>query len=144
MVVDRAAPQCDWFWKGLRGDGSARSFLQHGCVPGPDLELDRRVLSSAPTQHCRRRKRGPHTDHAIGRSRGGLSTKINAVVDENGLPGRLMLTAGQAHDLKAASKLLTGLKCRHVDNSNSPGCCNFGSSTPALICAMFAIMAMFS
>ena len=25
-----------------------------------------------------------------------------------------MLTAGQAHDLKAASELLTGLKCRHV------------------------------
>jgi transposase len=27
---------------------------------------------------------------------------------------RLMLTAGQAHDLKAAPELLAGLKCRHV------------------------------
>jgi IS5 family transposase len=53
-------------------------------------------------------------DHAIGRSRGGLSTKINAVVDENGLPVRLMLTAGQAHDLRAAPQLLAGLRCRHV------------------------------
>jgi len=43
-----------------------------------------------------------------------LSTKINAVVDENGLPVRLMLTAGQAHDLRAAPQLLAGLKCRHV------------------------------
>jgi hypothetical protein len=34
-------------------------------------------------------KRGE--DHAIGRSRGGLSTKINALVDENGLPARLIL-----------------------------------------------------
>jgi hypothetical protein len=33
-------------------------------------------------------------DHTIGRSRGGLSTKINAVVDENGLPVRIMLTPG--------------------------------------------------
>jgi transposase len=43
-----------------------------------------------------------------------LSTKINAVVDENGLPVRLLLTAGQAHDLRAAPQLLAGLKCRHV------------------------------
>ena len=53
-------------------------------------------------------------DHAIGRSRGGLSTKINAVVDKNGLPVRLMLTAGQAHDLRAAPQLLDGLGYRHV------------------------------
>jgi transposase len=52
--------------------------------------------------------------HAIGRSRGGLSTKINAAVDENGLPVRLVLTAGQAHDLRAAPLLLEGLKCRDV------------------------------
>jgi transposase len=35
-------------------------------------------------------------------------------VDENGLPVRLMLTAGQAHDINAAPHLLAGLKCRHV------------------------------
>jgi transposase len=43
-----------------------------------------------------------------------LSTKINALVDENGLPVRLMLAAGQAHNLRAAPHLLEGLKCRHV------------------------------
>lgn len=43
-----------------------------------------------------------------------MSTKINALVDENGLPVRLILTAGQAHDLRAAPHLLDGLKCRHV------------------------------
>jgi transposase len=36
------------------------------------------------------------------------------VVDESGLPRRLMLTAGQAHDLNAAPHLLAGLKCQHV------------------------------
>ena len=43
-----------------------------------------------------------------------MSTKINALVDENGLPVRLVLTAGQAHDLRAAPQLLAGLKCQHV------------------------------
>jgi hypothetical protein len=54
------------------------------------------------------------SNHAIARSRGGLSTKINAVVDENGLPVRLLLTAGQAHNLPGAPQLLAGLTCRHV------------------------------
>ena len=35
---------------------------------------------------------------AVGRSRGGLTSKIHVVVDGNGLPVQLGLTAGQAHD----------------------------------------------
>ena len=34
-------------------------------------------------------------------SRGGLTSKIHAVVDTNGLPVRLALTAGQEHDNRA-------------------------------------------
>ena len=34
-----------------------------------------------------------------------MSTKINALVDENGLPVRILLTAGQSHDLNAAPGL---------------------------------------
>jgi transposase len=33
----------------------------------------------------------------MGRSRGSLTTKIHALVDANGLPIALKLTAGQAH-----------------------------------------------
>lgn len=40
------------------------------------------------------KKGGP--DHAIGRSRGGLSTKINALVDQDGLPLRIVLSADKA------------------------------------------------
>ena len=43
-----------------------------------------------------------------------MSTKINAVVDENGLPVQFSLSAGQAHDLTAAPALIAGLKSRHV------------------------------
>src|SRR6516164_5618152 len=43
---------------------------------------------------------------AIGRSRGGLSTKIHALVDALGNPANLRLTPGQDHDLAGAAALL--------------------------------------
>ena len=45
----------------------------------------------------------------MGRSRGGLTTKIHALVDKNGLPIKLTLTAGQAHDMQAAPELIANL-----------------------------------
>jgi transposase len=42
----------------------------------------------------------------MGRSRGGNTTKIHALVDRNGLPIELKLTAGQAHDGKSAEDML--------------------------------------
>ena len=46
----------------------------------------------------------------MGRSRGGLTSKIHAVVDGNGLPVRLALSPGEAHDNRLAGKLLSRLK----------------------------------
>ena len=43
----------------------------------------------------------------MGRSRGGLTTKIHALVDANGLPIMLKLTEGQAHDGRSAADMLT-------------------------------------
>ena len=42
----------------------------------------------------------------MGRSRGGLTTKIHAVVDANGNPFTLKLTEGQAHDGRSAEDML--------------------------------------
>lgn len=42
----------------------------------------------------------------MGRSRGGLTTKIHALVDANGLPVVLKLTEGQAHDGRSATDML--------------------------------------
>jgi transposase len=42
--------------------------------------------------------------------RGGLTSKIHAVVDGSGLPVRLALTTGEAHDNRLAAKLLSRLK----------------------------------
>lgn len=46
----------------------------------------------------------------MGRSRGGLTSKIHAVVDSNGLPVRLALSPGEAHDVRLAGRLLSRLK----------------------------------
>lgn len=50
----------------------------------------------------------------MGRSRGGLTTKIHALVDALGNPIKLHLTAGQAHDSVAAGTLLDALDRDHV------------------------------
>jgi transposase len=55
----------------------------------------------------RAQKRGTD-DEAIGRSRGGPSTKINAVVDALGNPLRFILTGGQVHDSKQFEALIEG------------------------------------
>ena len=45
-------------------------------------------------------------EQAIGRSKGGLSTKIHARTDALGNPTGFYLTAGQTHDLNGADVLL--------------------------------------
>ena len=42
----------------------------------------------------------------MGRSRGGLTTKIHAIVDGHGLPIALKLTEGQAHDGESGEDML--------------------------------------
>jgi len=50
------------------------------------------------------RKRGDF-EQAIGRSRGGRTTKIHAVADQAGRPIALTVTPGQSHDLAGAAAL---------------------------------------
>ena len=49
-------------------------------------------------------------DQAIGRSRGGLSTKIHTLVDALGNPVGFHLTGGEAHDLVGADELLPDME----------------------------------
>jgi transposase len=48
-------------------------------------------------------------DQAIGRSKGGLSTKIHATCDALGNPTGFHLTAGQRHDLEGSDALMDTL-----------------------------------
>jgi transposase len=50
----------------------------------------------------------------VGRSRGGLTTKIHARVDGQGRPIKILITPGQAHDLTAVEPLLANLKRRTI------------------------------
>lgn len=50
----------------------------------------------------------------MGRSRGGLTTKIHAVVDANGNPITLKLSEGQAHDGRSAADLLDTVQAGHI------------------------------
>src|SRR4051794_17723516 len=55
-----------------------------------------------------RRKRGAQAQ-AIGRSRGGRTTKIHAIVDGCGRPIAIEVTPGQIGDIRVAVALLAGL-----------------------------------
>src|ERR1700704_1479610 len=88
--------------------GEERRFRSHFQVVGERrrqrIHDDRRLYRArSPAQCWRSKKNGPQ---AIGRSRGGLTTKIHALVDALGNPVKLMLTPGQDHDLTCAEPLL--------------------------------------
>lgn len=50
----------------------------------------------------------------MGRSRGGLTTKIHLAVDGSGQPLRMILTGGQRHDAPQAPALLEGTTSEYV------------------------------
>ena len=58
-------------------------------------------------------KRG-NQNQVLGRSRGGLTTKIHMLVDSLGRPLRFALSPGQAHDITEAAKLLDGESADYV------------------------------
>lgn len=71
---------------------------------------------------CRRRSKKnekqeineAQTEQALGRSKGGFTTKIHAAVDALGNPIRLRVTPGQAHDLPQGRPLIEGLEAEAV------------------------------
>jgi transposase len=84
----------------------ARALL---CAHGLDGKLFRRRRRRQYLRQgaslCGRGKRGAFA-HAIGRSRGGRTTKIHALTDDHGRPRTLVITAGNTHDLVGAAEVL--------------------------------------
>jgi transposase len=70
------------------------------CVDG-SIARATRAAAGAP-----KGKKGEPSDHALGRSRGGYSTKFHLVCDGAGLPLAVELTPGQTHDSKAFEKVM--------------------------------------
>lgn len=59
-------------------------------------------------------KKGGQASQALGRSRGGFSTKVHVSVDGLGNPLRFELTAGQRHDITQAEALIVDFEPEHV------------------------------
>ncbi|MCZ8546384.1 IS5 family transposase [Mesorhizobium qingshengii] len=80
----------------------------------PDFEyliIDSTIVRAH--QHAAGAKKGSE-DQALGRSRGGLSTKIHMAVRGLGCPVRFTLTAGQKGDAPQAAALIEGLPAKVV------------------------------
>ncbi len=84
----------------------------------PDLEfllLDSTIIRAHP---CAAGAPSPgeetKPDQALGRSRGGFSTKIHLMVDGLGNPLDFILTGGQANDITQAPALLQGHQADYV------------------------------
>ena len=60
------------------------------------------------------RKNGGRAAQPIGRSRGGVSTKINVSVDALGNPLRFRLTTGHRHDITQAEASIVDYECEYV------------------------------
>ncbi len=69
------------------------------------LIADDRQHHDPGTSLCRRHKRGTQNE-ALGRSRGGFSTKIHLRTNAAGLPVAAVLTGGETHDVKAYDDLM--------------------------------------
>src|SRR3954465_2951153 len=84
-------------------------------VPAPGGRCRPRVRHDRLNHRARASARGRRPqklgeDQAIGRSKGGLTTKIHATVDALGNPTGFHLTGGQEHDLAGADALLPDLE----------------------------------
>jgi len=81
--------------------------LHAGCIQHPDLQtvfIDSTVNRAHP---CAAGAAGSsNEDEALGRSRGGFSTKVHAITDALGNPLEFVLTGGQASDIGQAETLL--------------------------------------
>ena len=69
-----------------------------------------------------RKKRDPEEprDHALGRGRGGFSTKIHLLCDGRGHPLHFHLTAGQAHESAAFDTVLVQADAELRDTNGNP------------------------
>ena len=78
------------------------------------LIIDSTIIRAHPYAAGALKTSGGQTSQALGRSRGGFSTKIHIAVDSLGHPLRFMLTAGQRHDITCAEALIDGYSSEYV------------------------------
>jgi len=83
------------------------------CSGDPDMEFllpDSTVVRAHPCAAGAVKKHGGQEKQALGRSRGGFSTKVHISADGPGNPLRFILTPGQRHDITQAEALTSGFQ----------------------------------
>lgn len=86
-------------------------------IEDPDMEniiIDSTVVRAHPCAAGALKKDDGQENQALGRSRGGFSTKIHVNVDALGNPLRFLLTGGQSHDITQAEALIVGYEFERV------------------------------
>ena len=83
------------------------------CSQDPDLEYVM-IDSTSVRAHACAAGYKKNSIEALGRSRGGFTTKIHAMVDALGNPIKFILTPGQSSDVTQASELLKNISNAHV------------------------------
>ncbi|MDX3434406.1 IS5 family transposase [Streptomyces sp. ME01-18a] len=83
------------------------------------VQIDSTIVRAHQHAAATGRKGGSTTDepddHALGRSRGGLTTKIHLACDGRGRPLAILLTPGQRHDGICARPLLERIRVPRTD-----------------------------
>lgn len=72
------------------------------------------LLKHINTQQALPKKNNQKEDEGLGRSSGGLSSKIHCLADGLGNPIDFMLTGGEVHDSQCADALLEGKKADFI------------------------------
>jgi putative transposase len=77
--------------------------------------MRRRHGHSRPSarQRCAQAKRGPDAQ-GLGRSKGGLGTKLHVATDSLGNPARLIASPGHRGEVLFAAGLIEGIPCRFL------------------------------
>ena len=65
---------------------------------------------------------GGQKDQAMGRTKGGLNTKLHAVVDARGRPAALLLGPGQEADIARAQEAVGEISCRQLIGDKGYDC----------------------
>lgn len=79
-------------------------------------------------------KKNSQEEQALGRSKGGFTTKIHALVDALGLPLKFVLTPGQASEIKQAPELIKDINGANILGDKAFDCDEFVNQIRAQEC----------
>ncbi|MGW5973879.1 IS5 family transposase [Streptomyces sp. NPDC055186] len=113
--------QRDGTWKRifeqLQAEADAKGLITWDVSVDSTTARAHQHAAGARKKHCRRSLPAastPNPDHGLGRSRGGLTTKLHLAVEQGQRPLSLLVTAGQRHDSPQFQPVLEGIRVLRI------------------------------